>query len=200
MVLEPGLTPLEQYEMLTEEQYVQAVEEYGEDSFRAGIGAEALKELLSQIDLEKEATEMRAELQSTKSEARRKKVVKRLKIVEAFLESGSKPEWMVMDVIPVIPPELRPLVLLDGGRFATSDLNDLRMLQEAVDALFDNGRGGRAITGTNKRPLKSLAEAFIRVLDDKSGLKNRKLMFFCCFLENDFICILKIFSIDKRGV
>ena len=189
MVLEPGLTPLEQYEMLTEEQYVQAVEEYGEDSFRAGIGAEALKELLSQIDLEKEATEMRAELQSTKSEARRKKVVKRLKIVEAFLESGSKPEWMVMDVIPVIPPELRPLVPLDGGRFATSDLNDLyrrvinrnnrlkrllelrapeiivrnekRMLQEAVDALFDNGRGGRAITGTNKRPLKSLAEAFI---------------------------------------
>ena len=228
MVLEPGLTPLEQYEMLTEEQYVQAVEEYGEDSFRAGIGAEALKELLSQIDLEKEATEMRAELQSTKSEARRKKIVKRLKIVEAFLESGSKPEWMVMDVIPVIPPELRPLVPLDGGRFATSDLNDLyrrvinrnnrlkrllelrapeiivrnekRMLQEAVDALFDNGRGGRAITGTNKRPLKSLAEAFIRVLDDKSGLKNRKLMFFCCFLENDFICILKIFSIDKRGV
>ena len=200
MVLEPGLTPLEQYEMLTEEQYVQAVEEYGEDSFRAGIGAEALKELLSQIDLEKEATEMRAELQSTKSEARRKKVVKRLKIVEAFLESGSKPEWMVMDVIPVIPPELRPLVPLDGGRFATSDLNDLyrrvinrnnrlkrllelrapeiivrnekRMLQEAVDALFDNGRGGRAITGTNKRPLRSLAD----MLKGKQGRFRQNLL------------------------
>ncbi len=200
IVIEPGLTPLKVNELLTEEQYQRAVEEYGEDSFRAGIGAEALKEILSSIDLEQEAETIRAELRSTSSEARRKKLVKRLKLVEAFLESGSKPEWMILDVIPVIPPELRPLVPLDGGRFATSDLNDLyrrvinrnnrlkrlielrapeiiirnekRMLQESVDALFDNGRRGRAITGANKRPLKSLAD----MLKGKQGRFRQNLL------------------------
>ena len=200
MVIEPGLTPLKQYDLLTDDQYQQALEEYGEDAFRAGIGAETLKELLSQMDLEKESATLRAELQSTKSEAKRKKIIKRLKLVEAFMDSGSKPEWMVMDVIPVIPPELRPLVPLDGGRFATSDLNDLyrrvinrnnrlkrllelrapdiivrnekRMLQESVDALFDNGRGGRAILGTNKRPLKSLAD----MLKGKQGRFRQNLL------------------------
>ena len=200
VVIEPGLTPLKVNELLTEEQYQRAVEDYGEDSFRAGIGAEALKEILSSIDLEAEAESIRAELRSTASEARRKKLVKRLKLVEAFLESGSKPEWMILDVIPVIPPELRPLVPLDGGRFATSDLNDLyrrvinrnnrlkrlmelrapeiiirnekRMLQESVDALFDNGRRGRAITGANKRPLKSLAD----MLKGKQGRFRQNLL------------------------
>ena len=200
IVIEPGLTPLKVNELLTEEQYQRAIEEYGEDSFRAGIGAEALKEILSAIDLEQEAETIRAELRSTSSEARRKKLVKRLKLVEAFLESGSKPEWMILDVIPVIPPELRPLVPLDGGRFATSDLNDLyrrvinrnnrlkrlielrapeiiirnekRMLQESVDALFDNGRRGRAITGANKRPLKSLAD----MLKGKQGRFRQNLL------------------------
>ncbi|MGN0903886.1 MAG: DNA-directed RNA polymerase subunit beta' [Alphaproteobacteria bacterium] len=200
IVIEPGLTPLKVNELLTEEQYQRAVEEYGEDSFRAGIGAEALKEILSSIDLEQEAETIRSELRSTSSEARRKKLVKRLKLVEAFLESGSKPEWMILDVIPVIPPELRPLVPLDGGRFATSDLNDLyrrvinrnnrlkrlielrapeiiirnekRMLQESVDALFDNGRRGRAITGANKRPLKSLAD----MLKGKQGRFRQNLL------------------------
>ena len=200
VVIEPGLTPLKVNELLTEEQYQRAVEDYGEDSFRAGIGAEALKEILSSIDLESEAETIRAELRSTASEARRKKLVKRLKLVEAFLESGSKPEWMILDVIPVIPPELRPLVPLDGGRFATSDLNDLyrrvinrnnrlkrlmelrapeiiirnekRMLQESVDALFDNGRRGRAITGANKRPLKSLAD----MLKGKQGRFRQNLL------------------------
>ncbi len=200
MVVEPGLTPLKLHELLTDEQYEKAVEEYGEDSFHVGIGAEALKEYLSQIDLEAEAAEMRAELKSTTSEMRRKKLVKRLKLVEAFIESGSRPEWMILDVIPVIPPELRPLVPLDGGRFATSDLNDLyrrvinrnnrlkrlmelrapeiiirnekRMLQESVDALFDNGRRGRAIMGTNKRPLKSLAD----MLKGKQGRFRQNLL------------------------
>ncbi len=200
MVVEPGLTPLKMHELLTDEQYEKAVEEYGEDSFHVGIGAEALKEYLASLDLEKEAAEMRAELKETNSEMRRKKLVKRLKIVEAFLESGSRPEWMILDVIPVIPPELRPLVPLDGGRFATSDLNDLyrrvinrnnrlkrlielrapdiiirnekRMLQESVDALFDNGRRGRAIVGTNKRPLKSLAD----MLKGKQGRFRQNLL------------------------
>lgn len=200
IVIEPGLTPLKVNELLTEEQYQRAVEEYGEDSFRAGIGAEALKEILSAIDMEQEAEDIRSELRSTTSEARRKKLVKRLKLVEAFLESGSKPEWMILNVIPVIPPELRPLVPLDGGRFATSDLNDLyrrvinrnnrlkrlielrapeiiirnekRMLQESVDALFDNGRRGRAITGANKRPLKSLAD----MLKGKQGRFRQNLL------------------------
>ena len=200
IVIEPGLTPLKQMDLLTEEQYNQAVEEYGEDSFRVGIGAEAIKELLSQIDLNAEAKKLRAELIETKSDMKRKKIVKKLKLVEAFLESGSRPEWMVLDVIPVIPPELRPLVPLDGGRFATSDLNDLyrrvinrnnrlkrllelrapeiiirnekRMLQEAVDALFDNGRHGRPVTGTNKRPLKSLAD----MLKGKQGRFRQNLL------------------------
>jgi len=200
MVVEPGLTPLKMHELLTDEQYEKALEEYGEDSFHVGIGAEALKDYLSQIDLEQEAKEMRDELKETKSEMRRKKLVKRLKIVEAFLESGCRPEWMIMDVVPVIPPELRPLVPLDGGRFATSDLNDLyrrvinrnnrlkrlielrapdiiirnekRMLQESVDALFDNGRRGRAIVGTNKRPLKSLAD----MLKGKQGRFRQNLL------------------------
>ena len=200
IVIEPGLTPLKVNELLTEEQYQRAIEDYGEDSFRAGIGAEALKEILSSIDLESEAETIRAELRSTASEARRNKLVKRLKLVEAFLDSGSKPVWMILDVIPVIPPELRPLVPLDGGRFATSDLNDLyrrvinrnnrlkrlmelrapeiiirnekRMLQESVDALFDNGRRGRAITGANKRPLKSLAD----MLKGKQGRFRQNLL------------------------
>ncbi|KAF0140832.1 MAG: DNA-directed RNA polymerase subunit beta' [Rhodospirillaceae bacterium] len=200
VVIEPGLTPLKIQELLTEEQYQAAVEEYGEDSFRAGIGAEAIKELLSAIDLKTECQSLRTELKETNSEAKRKKYVKRLKLVEAFLQSGSRPEWMILDVIPVIPPELRPLVPLDGGRFATSDLNDLyrrvinrnnrlkrlielkapeiiirnekRMLQEAVDALFDNGRRGRAITGANKRPLKSLAD----MLKGKQGRFRQNLL------------------------
>ena len=185
VVMEPGLTPLKLHELLTEEQYQKCVDDYGEDSFRAGIGAEAIRDMLIQIDLTAENERLKIELKETTSEAKRKKLVKRLKLVEAFIESGSRPEWMILEVIPVIPPELRPLVPLDGGRFATSDLNDLyrrvinrnnrlkrlielrapeiivrnekRMLQESVDALFDNGRRGRAITGANKRPLKSLS-------------------------------------------
>ena len=200
IVIEPGLTPLGMYEMLSEEQYQEAVDEYGEDSFRAGIGAEAIKEILASIDLEEERKNIRAELKDNASEAKRKKLVKRLKIIEAFLDSNTKPEWMILDVLPVIPPELRPLVPLDGGRFATSDLNDLyrrvinrnnrlkrllelhapdiiirnekRMLQESVDALFDNGRRSRAITGTNKRPLKSLSD----MLKGKQGRFRQNLL------------------------
>ncbi len=200
VVVEPGLTPLKQHELLSEEQYQNAVDEYGEDAFRAGIGAEALKEMLSAIDLSSERDKLRVELRETTSEAKRKKLVKRLKLVEAFLESGSRPEWMILDVVPVIPPELRPLVPLDGGRFATSDLNDLyrrvinrnnrlkrlielrapdiivrnekRMLQESVDALFDNGRRGRAITGANKRPLKSMSD----MLKGKQGRFRQNLL------------------------
>ncbi|MBL9071832.1 MAG: DNA-directed RNA polymerase subunit beta', partial [Sphingopyxis sp.] len=183
VVVEPGLTPLKMHQLLSEEAFMKAQDEYGDDAFQALIGAEAIKRLLGEIRLEEEEERVREELKETSSDAKRKKLVKRLKIVEAFVESGNKPEWMVMEVIPVIPPELRPLVPLDGGRFATSDLNDLyrrvinrnnrlkrlmelrapdiivrnekRMLQEAVDSLLDNGRRGRAITGTNKRPLKS---------------------------------------------
>src|SRR5262249_41849940 len=182
VVIEPGLTPLKLHQLMTEEQYINAQDEFGEDAFSASIGAEALRKMLADLDLEQERERMRTELVETGSEAKRKKLVKRLKLVEAFMESGSRPEWMILEVIPVIPPELRPLVPLDGGRFATSDLNDLyrrvinrnnrlkrlielrapdiivrnekRMLQEAVDALFDNGRRGRVITGANKRPLK----------------------------------------------
>jgi DNA-directed RNA polymerase subunit beta' len=200
VVTEPGLTPLKQFELLGEEQYQRAVEEYGEDSFTAGIGAEAIRDLLCALDLEELKVTMRQDLRETTSEAKRKKLVKRLKIVEAFLESGCRPEWMILQVIPVIPPELRPLVPLDGGRFATSDLNDLyrrvinrnnrlkrlielrapeiiirnekRMLQESVDALFDNGRRGRAITGANKRPLKSLAD----MLKGKQGRFRQNLL------------------------
>ncbi|WP_445401574.1 DNA-directed RNA polymerase subunit beta' [Zobellella sp. An-6] len=185
VVIEPGMTNLERGQMLSEEQYLDALEEWG-DEFDAKMGAEAVLALLRGIDLEGEINTMREELDQTNSETKRKKITKRLKLMEAFHFSGNKPEWMVMTVLPVLPPDLRPLVPLDGGRFATSDLNDLyrrvinrnnrlkrlldlaapdiivrnekRMLQESVDALLDNGRRGRAITGSNKRPLKSLAD------------------------------------------
>lgn len=185
VVTEPGLTPLERRQLLTEEQYLTARQEYNDD-FDAAMGAEAVYELLRTIDLQSEMTRLREEIASTGSETKLKRLTKRIKLIEAFLESGNRPEWMVMTVLPVLPPDLRPLVPLDGGRFATSDLNDLyrrvinrnnrlrrllelnapdiivrnekRMLQESVDALLDNGRRGRAITGTNKRPLKSLAD------------------------------------------
>ncbi len=185
VVTEPGLTALERGNLLTEEQFLQARQEHGDD-FEAAMGAEAVYELLRTIDLQSEMVQLREEISSTGSETKLKRLTKRIKLVEAFLESGNRPEWMVMTVLPVLPPDLRPLVPLDGGRFATSDLNDLyrrvinrnnrlrrllelnapdiivrnekRMLQESVDALMDNGRRGRAITGTNKRPLKSLAD------------------------------------------
>lgn len=200
IVIEPGLTDLTINQLLNEDEYQEAIDKYGEDAFRAGIGAEALREILSKIDLEAERATMRADLKETTSEAKRKKLVKRLKLVEAFISSNTKPEWMILTVLPVIPPDLRPLVPLDGGRFATSDLNDLyrrvinrnnrlkrlielhapdiiirnekRMLQESVDALFDNGRRGRAITGTNKRPLKSLAD----MLKGKQGRFRQNLL------------------------
>ena len=200
IVIEPGLTDLQLNQLLTEDEYQEALDKYGEDSFRVGIGAEALREILSNIDLEAERALMRADLKETTSEAKRKKLVKRLKIVESFIESNTKPEWMVLTVLPVIPPELRPLVPLDGGRFATSDLNDLyrrvinrnnrlkrllelhapeiivrnekRMLQESVDALFDNGRRSRAITGASKRPLKSLSD----MLKGKQGRFRQNLL------------------------
>ena len=200
VVTEPGLTPLKAKQLLTEEDYVKAQEEYGDDSFTAMIGAEAIKFMLSGIDLHEEKIKLREDLIGTTSDAKRKKIVKRLKVMEAFIESGSRPEWMVLDVVPVIPPELRPLVPLDGGRFATSDLNDLyrrvinrnnrlkrlmelrapdiivrnekRMLQESVDALFDNGRRGRVITGANKRPLKSLSD----MLKGKQGRFRQNLL------------------------
>ena len=185
VVIEPGMTQLERGQLLTEDNYLEALEQYG-DEFEAKMGAEAVRELLSNIDVKQEFEELRDEIPRTKSETKLKKLSKRLKLLEAFQRSGNKPEWMVLEVLPVLPPDLRPLVPLDGGRFATSDLNDLyrrvinrnnrlkrlldlnapdiivrnekRMLQEAVDALLDNGRRGRAITGTNKLPLKSLAD------------------------------------------
>jgi DNA-directed RNA polymerase subunit beta' len=185
VVTEPGMTTLEKSQILTEEEYLDALEEHG-DEFDALMGAEAVLALLQQIDLDGEVAQMREELPEIGSETKRKKITKRLKLMEAFAASGNKPEWMIMNVLPILPPDLRPLVPLDGGRFATSDLNDLyrrvinrnnrlkrlldlvapdiivrnekRMLQESVDALLDNGRRGRAITGSNKRPLKSLAD------------------------------------------
>ena len=185
VVVDPGMTELERGQLLNDEAYLDAMEQYG-DEFDARMGAEAIRDLLRQIDLEDEIRNLREELPTTNSETKIKKITKRLKLLEAFFDSGNKPEWMIMDVLPVLPPDLRPLVPLDGGRFATSDLNDLyrrvinrnnrlkrlldlnapdiivrnekRMLQESVDALLDNGRRGRAITGTNKRPLKSLAD------------------------------------------
>ncbi|MEM9169684.1 MAG: DNA-directed RNA polymerase subunit beta', partial [Pseudomonadota bacterium] len=200
IVIEPGLTPLEQNQLLSEEEYMQAQEEYGEDSFTASIGAEAIREILANMDLEAIAEQLKVEIAEATTELKPKKLAKRLKIINAFIESGNRPEWMIMTVIPVIPPELRPLVPLDGGRFATSDLNDLyrrvinrnnrlkrlielrapdiivrnekRMLQEAVDALFDNGRRGRVITGTNKRPLKSLSD----MLKGKQGRFRQNLL------------------------
>jgi len=185
VVVDPGMTELEKGQLLNDEAYLEAMEMYG-DEFDARMGAEAIRDLLREIDLEEEIRGLREELPTTNSETKIKKITKRLKLLEAFFGSGNKPEWMIMDVLPVLPPDLRPLVPLDGGRFATSDLNDLyrrvinrnnrlkrlldlnapdiivrnekRMLQESVDALLDNGRRGRAITGTNKRPLKSLAD------------------------------------------
>ena len=185
MVTDPGLTPLEPWQLLSEEEYLDALDEHG-DEFEAVMGAQAIKKMLQGIDLDYEAERLRTEMDNTNSETKQKKLSKRLKLIESFIQSGNKPEWMVLDVLPVLPPELRPLVPLDGGRFATSDLNDLyrrvinrnnrlkrlldlmapdiivrnekRMLQESVDSLLDNGRRGRAVTGTNKRQLKSLAD------------------------------------------
>ena len=185
VVIEPGMTPLEKGQLMTDEMYLDAVEQYG-DEFEAAMGAEAVAALLSSFDLQTEMLQVREDMAATKSETKIKRLTKRLKLLESFLNSGNKPEWMILNVLPVLPPDLRPLVPLDGGRFATSDLNDLyrrvinrnnrlrrllelnapdiicrnekRMLQESVDALLDNGRRGRAITGTNKRPLKSLAD------------------------------------------
>ncbi len=200
IVTDAGLSPFEVGELLSEEQIMDAQDQYGADSFKAGIGAEAVKDMLNNLNLEEIKVETRAEIGETKSEAKHKKLVKRLKLVEDFLDSGNRPEWMVLDVCPVIPPELRPLVPLDGGRFATSDLNDLyrrvinrnnrlkrllelkapdiiirnekRMLQEAVDALFDNGRRGRVITGPSKRPFKSLSD----MLKGKQGRFRQNLL------------------------
>jgi len=200
VVLEPGLTPLQDRQLLSEEDYLKAQDEYGQDSFTAMIGAEAIREMLKALDLTKLQGDLRAEIANTDSEIKKKKLAKRVKLIEAFIESGNKPEWMILTHVPVIPPDLRPLVPLDGGRFATSDLNDLyrrvinrnnrlkrlielrapdiiirnekRMLQEAVDALFDNGRRGRVITGANKRPLKSLAD----MLKGKQGRFRQNLL------------------------
>lgn len=200
VVLEPGLTPLQDRQLLSEEDYLKAQDTYGADSFTAMIGAEAIREMLKALDLEKMAADLRVEIAESTSELKPKKLAKRLKLIEAFIQSGNRPEWMILTVVPVIPPDLRPLVPLDGGRFATSDLNDLyrrvinrnnrlkrlielrapdiiirnekRMLQEAVDALFDNGRRGRVITGANKRPLKSLAD----MLKGKQGRFRQNLL------------------------
>ena len=200
VVIEPGLTDLSYGQLMSEEEFNDAQDAYGGDAFEADIGAEAIRKMLANIDLESEAEQLRADLAEATGELKPKKIIKRLKIVESFLESGNRPEWMIMTVIPVIPPELRPLVPLDGGRFATSDLNDLyrrvinrnnrlkrlielrapdiiirnekRMLQESVDALFDNGRRGRVITGANRRPLKSLSD----MLKGKQGRFRQNLL------------------------
>lgn len=200
VVIDPGLTSLRQYQLLSEEEFYRAQDEFGEDAFTAGIGAEALHALLAGIDLKGEKERLRLELKTVNSDMKRRRLVKRLKLIESFLNSNTHPEWMVMRCIPVIPPELRPLVPLDGGRFATSDLNDLyrrvinrnnrlkrllelkapeiivknekRMLQEAVDALFDNGRRGKIVTGTGKRPLKSLSD----MLRGKQGRFRQNLL------------------------
>ncbi len=200
VVTDPKDTPLKQGELLSEEKYRKAVEEYGPDGFEVGMGAEVIKEMLKNLDIEGLAQKLREEMKTTTSETKRKKFAQRLKVVEAFRNSDNEPAWMIMDVIPVIPPDLRPLVPLEGGRFATSDLNDLyrrvinrnnrlkrlqelnapeiiirnekRMLQEAVDALFDNGRRGKTITGANKRPLKSLSD----MLKGKQGRFRQNLL------------------------
>ena len=200
IVIEPGLTELKKGQLLSEDEYVKAQEKYGEDGFTAGIGAEAVREILIGIDLENERKKLRDTLKDIKSKVTEERTLKRLKLIDSFIESGNKPEWMILTTVPVIPPELRPLVPLDGGRFATSDLNDLyrrvinrnnrlkrlldlkapdiivrnekRMLQESVDALFDNGRRGRVITGSGKRPLKSLAE----MLKGKQGRFRQNLL------------------------
>ena len=200
VVIDPGETPLREKELLTEEKYRECIDEYGSHAFKVGIGAEAIRELLRKIDIEALWNERHVKMKSPMSVALTKKLTKRLKVIEAFYKSGNDPEWMIMDVIPILPPELRPLVPLDGGRFATSDLNDLyrrvinrnnrlkrlvelkapgviirnemRMLQEAVDALFDNGRRGRIIRGANKRPLKSLSD----MLKGKQGRFRQNLL------------------------
>jgi DNA-directed RNA polymerase subunit beta' len=200
IIVEPGLTTLNKGQLISEEELIKAQDEFGEDAFTAGIGAEAVREILINLDLKKEQKKLRASLSEIKSKVTEERTIKRLKLVESFIASGNKPEWMILTSVPVIPPELRPLVPLDGGRFATSDLNDLyrrvinrnnrlkrlldlkaphiivrnekRMLQESVDALFDNGRRGRVITGTGKRPLKSLAE----MLKGKQGRFRQNLL------------------------
>ncbi len=200
IVVEPGLTDLKKGEIISEEQFIDYQDEYGEDSFSAAIGAEAIEQMLLNIDLEEDYKQLKIDLTETKSELKKTKITKRLKLIESFIISKNKPEWMILRVLPVIPPELRPLVPLDGGRFATSDLNDLyrrvinrnnrlkrlidlrapdiiirnekRMLQESVDALFDNGRRGRVITSTNKRPLKSLSD----MLKGKQGRFRQNLL------------------------
>ena len=200
IVIEPGLTTLKKNQLLNEEELQKAQDEFGEDAFTAGIGAEAVRDILLNLDLTKEQKNLGDSLSEIKSKVTEERTIKRLKLVESFINSKNKPEWMILTTIPVIPPELRPLVPLDGGRFATSDLNDLyrrvinrnnrlkrlldlkapdiivrnekRMLQESVDALFDNGRRGRVITGTGKRPLKSLAE----MLKGKQGRFRQNLL------------------------
>ena len=200
IVIEPGLTSLKKNQLLNEEELIKYQDEYGDEAFTAGIGAEAILEILKSINLEEEKTLLIKTINETKSKVAEERSIKRLKLIESFIETGNKPEWMILTVVPVIPPELRPLVPLDGGRFATSDLNDLyrrvinrnnrlkrlidlkapdiiirnekRMLQESVDALFDNGRRGRVITGTGKRPLKSLAE----MLKGKQGRFRQNLL------------------------
>ena len=200
IVIEPGLTNLKKGQLLNEEELIKAQDEFGEDAFTAGIGAEAVREILINLDLQSEQKKLRESLKEVKSKVTEERTIKRLKLIESFINSGNKPEWMILTTVPVIPPELRPLVPLDGGRFATSDLNDLyrrvinrnnrlkrlldlkapdiivrnekRMLQESVDALFDNGRRGRVITGTGKRPLKSLAE----MLKGKQGRFRQNLL------------------------
>ena len=200
IVIEPGLTDLKQRETITEEKYQELIEKYGEGKFEVGIGAEIIKRLLSELKIEKEIKAVQVNIETTKSDITKLKLLKRLQLLNAFSKSKVKPDWMILEVLPVIPPDLRPLVPLDGGRFATSDLNDLyrrvlnrnnrlrrlielnapdiiiknekRMLQEAVDALFDNGRRGRAILGSNKRPLKSLSE----MLKGKQGRFRQNLL------------------------
>ncbi len=200
IVIDPKETGLQQGDLLSEERYLQLVDEYGDDKFQAGMGGEAVIEMLKHVDVHTLGEQLRGEMRAATSEAKRKKLAKRLKVIEAFRESGNRPEWMMLTVIPVLPPDLRPLVPLDGGRFATSDLNDLyrrvinrnnrlkrllelnapeiiirnerRMLQEAVDALFDNGRRGKTITGPNKRPLKSLSD----MLKGKQGRFRQNLL------------------------
>ena len=200
LVIDPGKTPLEERQLLTDQEFMQAQDEYGEDSFVARMGAEAVRDALSLVDLESTVTELHEQMHATRSKQTKKKLSKRLKTIQGFMESGTRPEWMVLEVLPVIPPDLRPLVPLEGGRFATSDLNDLyrrvinrnnrlknllqlktpdviihnekRMLQEAVDALFDNGRHGRAVTGAGNRPLKSLSD----MLKGKQGRFRQNLL------------------------
>jgi DNA-directed RNA polymerase subunit beta' len=200
VVIEPGMSPLQKGDLLTDDAYIKAQDEYGEDSFVALIGAEVVQRLLAELDLEELSIKLKTEFHETNSETKKKKIIKRLKLVEDFLMSGNKPEWMIINVLPVIPPEIRPLVMLDGGRFATSDLNELyrrvinrnnrlrrllelkapdiiirnekRMLQESVDALFDNGRRGKVIKNPNKRPLKSLSD----MLKGKQGRFRQNLL------------------------